>query len=241
MKKLNFNDKSKANINRLKRYYRRKAPSAYSQEKHQYDQLLADIQELSADLNKVSKGYGNSVLDKTRDKTYVLTNPKSYVAQDIKKEKAKLPKNRVKTAEYLRSVRQDLSGITRKPYYNPEIVKNYITTIAAKSAGIKTKVANRTGQIKPDFSGATPEQKKAYQKARRFVKSGSADLILRVMGAYEKAYGVNGEVANSSEVMANIEEYIQESKNPQELQKLQDSEIDKIVDNIVTKVHDKIK
>lgn len=241
MKKLNFNDKSKANINRIKRYYRRKAPSAYSQEKQQYDELLADIRELSTNLNKVSKGYGDSVLDKTRDKTYVLTNPKSFVAQDIEKEKAKLPKNRVKTAEHLRSVRQDLSEITRKPYYNPEIVKNYVTTIAAKSAGIKTKVANRTGQIKPDFSGATPEQKKAYQKARRFVKSGSADLILRAMASYEKTYGADGKVANSSEVMANIVEYIQESQKSQKPQELQDSDIDKIIDDIVTKVHNKIK
>ena len=228
MKKLNFNDKSKANINRIKRYYRRKAPSAYSQEKHQYDQLLADIRELSTTLNKVSKGYGDQVLNKTRDKTYVLNNPDSFVAQDIKKEKAKLPKNRVKTAQYLRSVRQDLSGITRKPFYNPENVKNYVTTIAAKSAGIKTKVANRTGQIKPDFSGATPEQKKAYQKARRFLKSGSTDLILKAMGAYEKSYGIKGKVANSSEVMANIADYVKET---------QVSDIDKIIE----KVHDKIK
>ena len=228
MKKLNFNDKSKANINRIKRYYRRKAPSAYSQEKHQYDQLLADIRDLSTTLNKVSKGYGDQVLNKTRDKTYVLNNPDSFVAQDIKKEKAKLPKNRVKTAQYLRSVRQDLSGITRKPFYNPENVKNYVTTIAAKSAGIKTKVANRTGQIKPDFSGATPEQKKAYQKARRFLKSGSTDLILKAMGAYEKSYGIKGKVANSSEVMANIADYVKET---------QVSDIDKIIE----KVHDKIK
>ena len=228
MKKLNFNDKSKANINRIKRYYRRKAPSAYSQEKQQYDELLADIRELSTTLNKISKGYGNRVLDKARKKTYVLTNPKSFVAQDIEKEKAKLPKNRAKTAQYLRSVRQDLSGITRKPYNNPDNVKNYITTMAAKIAGIKTKVANRTGQIKPDFSGATPEQKKTYEKARRFIKSGSADLILRAMAAYEKTYGVNGEVANSSEVMANIVDYVQEHPN---------SEIDKIKDE----VHNKIK
>lgn len=223
MKKLNFNDKSKANINRIKRYYRRKAPSAYSQEKHQYDQLLADIRELSTTLNKVSKGYGDQVLNKARNKTYVLNNPDSFVAQDIKKEKAKLPKNRVKTAQYLRSVRQDLSGITREPTYNPDNVKNYVTTIAAKSAGIKTKVANRTGQIKPDFSGATPEQKKAYQKARRFLKSGSADLILKAMGAYEKAYGIHGKVANSSEVMANIVSFVQES---------QVSDIDKIIEEV---------
>lgn len=228
MKKLNFNDKSKANINRIKRYYRRKAPSAYSQEKHQYDQLLADIRELSTTLNKVSKGYGDQVLNKARNKTYVLNNPDSFVAQDIKKEKAKLPKNRVKTAQYLRSVRKDLSGITRQPTFDPENVKNYVTTIAAKSAGIKTKVANRTGQIKPDFSGATPEQKKAYQKARRFLKSGSADLILKAMGAYEKSYGIKGKVANSSEVMANIVDYVKET---------QVSDIDKIIE----KVHDKIK
>lgn len=228
MKKLNFNDKSKANINRIKRYYRRKAPNAYSQEKQQYDQLLADIRELSNSLNKVSKGYGDHVLDKARNKTYVLTNPNSFVAQDIEKEKAKLPKNRVKTAQYLRSVRQDLSGITREPSNNPDNVKNYITTIAAKSAGIKTKVANRTGQIKPDFSGVTPEQKKAYQKARRFLKSGSVDIILQAMGAYEKSYGIRGKVANSSEVMANIADYVQET---------QVSDIDKIIEE----VHDKIK
>lgn len=228
MKKLNFNDKSKANINRIKRYYRRKAPSAYTQEKHQYDQLLADIRELSTTLNKVSKGYGDHVLDEARDKTYVLTNPKSFVAQDIEKEKAKLPKNRVKTAQYLRSVRQDISGITRKPFNNPENVKNYVTTIAAKSAGIKTRVANRTGQIKPDFSGATPEQKKAYQKARRFVKSNSLDLILKAMAAYEKTYGANGKVANSSEVMANIVDYIQEHPG---------SEVDKIKDEVYAKIN----
>lgn len=228
MRQLNFNDKSKANINRLKRYYRRKAPSAYSQEKHQYDQLLADIRELSTTLNKVSKGYGDQVLNKARNKTYVLNNPDSFVAQDIKKEKAKLPKNRVKTAQYLRSVRQNLSGITREPFYNPDNVKNYVTTIAAKSAGIKTKVANRTGQIKPDFSGVTPEQKKAYQKARRFLKSGSADLILKAMGAYEKSYGIKGKVANSSEVMANIADYVKET---------QVSDIDKIIEE----VHKKIK
>lgn len=231
MKKLNFNDKSKANINRIKRYYRRKAPSAYSQEKHQYDELLADIQELSNNLNKISKGYGDQVLDKTRDKTYVLNNPDSFVAQDIKKEKAKLPKNRVKTAQYLRSVRQDLSGITRKPFYNPENVKNYVTTIAAKAAGIKTRVANRTGQIKPDFSGATPEQKKAYEKARRLVKSGSADLILKAMAAYEKTYGSEGKVANSSEVMANIVSVVQDLQEPQV------SDIDKLIDEITTKVY----
>ena len=231
MKELNFNDKSKANINRIKRYYRRKAPSAYSQEKHQYDQLLSDIRELSTTLNKVSKGYGDRVLDEAIDKTYVLTNPKSFVAQDIKKEKAKLPKNRVKTAEYLRSVRQDLSEITRKPFNNPENVKNYVTTIAAKSAWIKTKIAYRTCQIKPDFSGATPEQKKAYQKARRFVKSGSADLILRAMAAYERTYGANGKVANSNEVMANIVSVVQDSKEPQV------SDIDKIIDEIVDKVY----
>lgn len=228
MKQLNFNDKSKANINRIKRYYRRKAPSAYSQEKQQYDELLADIRELSTTLNKVSKGYGDHVLDKARNKTYVLTNPKSFVAQDIEKEKAKLPKNRVKTAQYLRSVRQDLSGITREPENNPDNVKNYVTTIAAKSAGIKTKVANRTGQIKPDFSGVTPEQKKAYQKARRFLKSGSVDIILQAMGAYEKSYGIHGKVANSSEVMANIADYVQET---------QVSDIDRIIEE----VHDKIK
>lgn len=231
MKKLNFNDKSKVNINRIKRYYRRKAPSAYSQEKQQYDELLADIRELSNNLNKISKGYGDKVLDKTRDKTYVLTNPDSFVAQDIKKEKAKLPKNRVKTAQYLRSVRHDLSGITRKPYYNPENVKNYVTTIAAKAAGIKTKVANRTGQIKPDFSGATPEQKKAYEKARRFVKSGSADLILKAMGAYERTYGAKGKVANSSEVMANIVSVVQDLQEPQV------SDIDKLIDEITGKVY----
>lgn len=228
MKQLNFNDKSKANINRIKRYYRRKAPNAYSQEKQQYDKLLADIRELSTDLNRVSKGYGNRVLDEARNKSYVLTNPKSFVAQDIEKEKAKLPKNRVKTAEYLRSVRQDLAGITREPSNDPDNIKNYVTTIAAKSAGIKTKRAGRTGQIKPDFSGATPEQKKAYQKARRFVKSGSADLILRAMGAYEKAYGIHGKVANSSEVLANIVSFVQES---------QVSDIDKIIEE----VHKKIK
>lgn len=227
MKKLNFNDKSKANINRIKRYYRRKAPSDYSQEKQQYDELLADIRELSTTLNKVSKGYGDRVLDKAMNKTYVLTNPKSFVAQDIKKEKAKLPKNRVKTAKYLRSVRQDLSRMTREPVYDPENVKNYVTIIAAKTAGIKTKVANRTGQIKPDFSGATPEQKKAYQKARRFVKSNSLDLILRAMGAYEKSYGIKGKVANSSEVMANITEYIKET---------QVSDIDKIIEEVRKKI-----
>lgn len=208
MKQLNFNDKSKANINRIKRYYRRKAPSAYSQEKQQYDELLADLRELSTELNKISKGYGNHILDKTRDKTRVLTNPKSFVAQDIKKEKAKLPKNRVKTAQYLRSVRQDLSDITRKAPNNPDYVKSYITVVAAKTAKIKTRIANRTGQIKPDFTGATSEQKKLYQKARRFLKSGSLNLVLKAMGAYEKKYGSKGKVGNSSEVMANITEYV---------------------------------
>lgn len=229
MKKLNFNDKSKENINRIKRYYRRKAPSAYSQEKQQYDELLADIRELSTDLNKISKGYGDKVLDKAIDKTYVLTNPKSFVAQDIKKEKAKLPKNRVKTAEYLRSVRQNLSKITRKPWNNPDNVKNYITTVAAKTAKIKTRIANRTGQIKPDFTGATSEQKKLYQKARRFLKSGSLNLILKAMGAYEKKYGSKGKVGNSSEVMANITEYVQDHDTVSD------------TDNIITEVYNHIK
>lgn len=229
MKKLNFNDKSKENINRIKRYYRRKAPNAYSQEKQQYDELLADIRELSTELNKISKGYGNRALDDAIDKTYVLTNPKSFVAQDIKKEKAKLPKNRVKTAQYLRSVRQDLSKITRDPTNNPDHIKNYVTVVAAKTAKIKTRIANRTGQIKPDFTGATSEQKKLYQKARRFLKSGSLNLILKAMGAYAKKYCGGEKIGNSSEVMANITEYVHDHDTVSD------------TDTIITEVYNNIK
>lgn len=213
MRKLNFSDRSKENIRRIKRYYRRKAPSAYKEEKAQYKRILADIKDLAEELNKVSKGYGDKVLDEANKRAYALNNPKSLVAKEIKKESARLPKNRVKTADYLRSVRSSIAELTREPQYNPDNLKNYITTIAAKASGIKTKKANRTGQIKPDFTMATVDQKKAYKKARRFVRSGGVDLILRAMGAYEKSYGNYGKVANSNEVMENITSYVQENPN----------------------------
>lgn len=224
MRKLNFNNRSKENIRRIKRYYRRKAPNAYTEEKAMYEQVLADIKDLANELNKISKGYGDRVLSKAENRAYALHNPKSLVARKIKKESARLPKNRTKTAEYLKSVRSNIAELTREPQNNPDNLKNYITTIAAKASGIKTRRANRTGQIKPDFKNATPDQKKAYKKARRFAKSGGADLILRAMGAYEKSYGSKGKVPDSGQVMENIATYVQEHPNSD-------------IDDIITKVH----
>ena len=224
MRKLNFNNRSKENIRRIKRYYRRKVPNAYTEEKNMYEQVLADIKDLAKELNKVCKGYGDKVLAKAENRADALHNPKSLIASSIKKESARLPKNRVKTAQYLKSVRSNIAELTREPQYNPDNLKNYITVIAAKASGIKTKRSNRTGQIKPDLKTATSDQKKAYKKVRRFVKSGGADIILRAMGAYEKSYGNRGKVANSSEVMENITVYVQEHP-------------DSTIDDIITKVH----
>ena len=227
IKKLNFKNHSKRNIKKIKKFYRRSQNEKYNEEIRQYNQMLSDIEALSKELNKISKGYGSRLQAETNKKLVVLSNPGSLVAKDIKKEKAKLPKNRVKTMQYVSSIRQDLASLTRKPEYSPDNVKNYVTTIAAKAAGIKTKVANRTGQIKPDFTGATPAQKKKYQQARRFVKSGKTDLILRAMGAYEKSYGVQGKVSNSNEVMENITSFVQDHETSQ-------------IDEIISEVHQQI-
>lgn len=224
MRKLNFNNKSKENIRRIKRYYRRKAPNAYTEEKTMYEQVLADIEDLAKELNKVSKGYGDKVLSEAKNRAYALHSPESLIAKSIKKESARLPKNRAKTAKYLKSVRSYVAELTREPQYNPDNLKNYVTTIAAKASGIKTKKSSRTGQIKPDFKNATADQKKAYKKVRRFVKSGAADIILRAMGAYEKSYGRHGKVANSGETMENITTYVQEHPNA-------------TIDDIITEVH----
>ena len=228
MKKLNFKNKSKANIKRLKKYYRRNQPSAYKSEMQEYENVQNEISDLASDLNKISAGYGKKLLKQAQQQQKVLTDAKSFVAQEMQKEKAKLPKNREKSAEYLKTVRFSLANLTLKPQYSPSNLKNYITTIAAKAAGIDTKRANRTGQIKPDYTTATKEQKKKYEKARRFLKSGKADVILRAMGAYEKSHGINGIVANSDQVMENIAEYVQEHP---------DSEVDEIVKEVYAKIN----
>lgn len=134
----------------------------------------------------------------------------SFVSAIENKKKALngLTKNSKTSAIVARAVANDIKSVSKSSKYKVHNLKNMNTTIAARYAGIQTSVSS-SGSIRAILKGADKDTKNEYRRGLRLAKK-HGDKILNIMGAYEKAYGINGRVSNSSEVMQNIATYVQQ-------------------------------
>lgn len=134
----------------------------------------------------------------------------SFVSKIENKKKALngLIKNSKTSAIVARAVANDIKSVSKSSKYTVHNLKNINTTIAAKYAGIPTSVSS-SGSIRAILKGADKDTKNEYRRGLRLAKK-HADKILNIMGAYEKSYGINGRISNSSEVMQNIATYVQQ-------------------------------
>lgn len=119
-----------------------------------------------------------------------------------------LTKNSRASSVVIKAVAQDVKSKAKSSTYNVKNLKNINTTIAAKYAGVMTNVSS-TGSIRAVLKGADKKTKNEYRRGLRLAQK-HGDKILNIMGAYEKSYGMNGRVSNSSEVMQNIVSYVQQ-------------------------------
>lgn len=134
----------------------------------------------------------------------------SFVSAIENKKKALngLTKNSRSSAIVARAVANDIKSVSKSSKYKVHNLKNMNTTIAARYAGIPTSVSS-SGSIRAILKGADKDTKNEYRRGLRLAKK-HGDKILNIMGAYEKAYGINGRVSNSDEVMQNIATYVQQ-------------------------------
>lgn len=134
----------------------------------------------------------------------------SFVSKIENKKKALngLIKNSKTSAIVARAVADDIKSVSKSAKYKVHNLKNINTTIAANYAGIPTSVSS-SGSIRAILKGADKDTKNEYRRGLRLAKK-HGDKILNIMGAYEKSYGINGRVSNSSEVMQNIAIYVQQ-------------------------------
>lgn len=134
----------------------------------------------------------------------------SFVSKIENKKKALngLIKNSKTSAIVARAVADDIKSVSKSAKYTVHNLKNINTTIAAKYAGIPTSVSS-SGSIRAILKGADKDTKNEYRRGLRLAKK-HGDKILNIMGAYEKSYGINGRISNSSEVMQNIATYVQQ-------------------------------
>lgn len=134
----------------------------------------------------------------------------SFVQKIGNKKKALngITKNSKTSAIVVRAVANDIKSVSKSSKYTVHNLKNMNTTIAAKYAGIPTSVSS-SGSIRAILKGADKDTKNEYRRGLRLAKK-HGDKILNIMGEYEKSYGINGRVSNSSEVMQNIAIYVQQ-------------------------------
>lgn len=134
----------------------------------------------------------------------------SFVSKIEKKKKALngLTKNSKTSAIVVRGVANDIKSVYKSPKYKIHNLKNMITTVATRYAGIQTSVSS-SGSIRANLKGADKDTKNEYRRGLRLAKK-HGDEILNIIGAYEKSYGIKGRVSNSDEVMQDIVIYVKQ-------------------------------
>lgn len=189
-----------------------------------YEKQISKLRKTADELDKISKGYGNQLRTKITELSAALTNKNSMM--HVERRNIYTKREAEKAAVSVKQVTRNLQQVAKKPDYDPAQVKNTITTFATKAVGLPYKIAKRTGQFKPDFSKATKEDKKDYQRARRVIKE-NASIIFQAFYAFKKAYGF-GDEFDSNQIMSNIVEYVKDHNN---------SSVDEIIKGVYEKMN----